>query len=146
MILWLAITFAFLSIAVQQQQHDLFCWWVENEQCEWLFPVSCIHLCLGGDSCTTGLPNSTLHNIARCAFAEGMWLLMRQSRLVFFFSFTEWDMWKHVNSSWTWFNSVMVPANVCFYSWMTFKKTVNDQSCCWLNSFTMTDWLIIANQ
>lgn len=30
----------------------------------------------------TGPPNSALHNIARCAFVEGMWLLMRRCRVV----------------------------------------------------------------
>lgn len=30
-----------------------------------------LDFCLGGDSCATGSPNSTLHNLARCAVLDG---------------------------------------------------------------------------
>lgn len=102
------VTFSLFFIAVQQQQQSKDDEWKQRSVkdpppnpythtgCVWVV-MAALH---------TGPPNSTLHNIARCAFVESMWLLMRRCRVVVvvvFFLLTETlgGMWTAAGRCWT---------------------------------------------
>lgn len=91
-------------------------------------------LCLGGDSCAAGLLHSTLHNMARCAVLEGMWLLMRQSQPLFSWQRHEEACLQQLDFvSWEFiYLFLVIGYNVTLAQFAYYKQSVSDINFQWL--------------